>query len=123
MASLPSRSWINEHLAYTHGYGLCLGPVNEFTSEGLPVLFIKNIPPVSTTSIKITRPEIYYGELQNDYCFVKTRAQEFDYPQGDHDVYSNYEGTGGIPVDGFWRRLLFAMAFGEKNILFSGGIQ
>ena len=123
VTSLPSRSWMNEHLLYTHGYGLCLGPVNEFTSEGLPVLFVKNIPPVSTTSIKITRPEIYYGELQNDYCFVKTRAQEFDYPQGDHDVYSNYEGTGGLPVDGFWRRLLFALAFGEKNILFSGDIQ
>jgi len=122
-ASLPGRSWINEHLAYTHGYGLCLGPVNEFTSEGLPVLFIKNIPPVSTTSIKITRPEIYYGELQNDYCFVKTRAQEFDYPQGDQNVYTNYQGAGGIPVENFWRRLLFAVAFGEKNILFSGDIQ
>jgi len=122
-ASLPGRSWINEHLAYTHGFGLCLGPVNEFTSEGLPVLFIKNIPPVSTTSIRITRPEIYYGELQNDYCFVKTRAQEFDYPQGDQNVYTNYQGEGGIPVENFWRRLLFTLAFGEKNILFSGDIQ
>jgi hypothetical protein len=123
VASLPGRSWINEHLAYTHGYGLCLGPVNEFTSEGLPVLFIKNIPPASTTSIRITRPEIYYGELQNDYCFVKTRAQEFDYPQGDQNVYTNYQGAGGIPVDNFWRRLLFSLAFSEKNILFSGDIQ
>jgi hypothetical protein len=122
-ASLPGRSWINEHLAYTHGYGLCLGPVNEFTSEGLPVLFIKNIPPVSTTSIRITRPEIYFGELQNDYCFVKTRAQEFDYPQGDQNVYTNYQGAGGIPVENFWRRLLFTLEFGEKNILFSSDIQ
>jgi hypothetical protein len=122
-ASLPGRSWINEHLAYTHGFGFCLGPVNEFTSEGLPVLFIKNIPPVSTTSIRITRPEIYYGELQNDYCFVRTRAQEFDYPQGDQNVYTNYQGAGGIPVENFWRRLLFTLEFGEKNILFSGDIQ
>jgi hypothetical protein len=122
-ASLPGQSWINEHLAYTHGYGLCLGPVNEFTNEGLPVLFIKNIPPVSTMSIRITRPEIYYGELGNDYCFVKTRAQEFDYPQGDQNVYTNYQGAGGIPVENFWRRLLFALAFGEKNVLFSGDIQ
>ena len=122
-ASLPGRSWINEHLAYTHGYGLCLGPVNEFTSEGLPQLFIKNIPPVSSTSIRITRPEIYYGEISNDYCFVRTRAQEFDFPQGDQNVYTNYQGTGGIPVKNFWRRLLFAMQFGEKNILFSGDIQ
>src|SRR5208337_2783787 len=123
-ASLPGRSWINEHLAYTHGYGLCLGPVNEFTSEGLPVLFIKNIPPVSTMSIRITRPEIYYGELGNDYCFVRTRAQEFDYPQGDQNVYvTNYQGAGGIPVENFWRRLMFTLDFGEKNILFSSDIQ
>jgi hypothetical protein len=122
-ASLPGQSWINEHLAYTHGYGLCLGPVNEFTNEGLPVLFIKNIPPFSTRSIRITRPEIYYGELGNDYCFVRTRAQEFDYPQGDQNVYTNYQGAGGIRVENFWRRLLFALAFGEKNVLFSGDIQ
>ena len=122
-SSLPGRSWINEHLTYTHGYGLCLGPVNEFTTEGLPVLFIKNIPPASSTSIKITRPEIYYGEMQNDYCFVRTRAQEFDYPQGDQNVYTSYQGVGGIPVESFWRRLLFTLAFGEKNILFSGDIQ
>ncbi len=121
-ASLPSRSWINEHLTYTHGYGLCLGPVNEFSSEGLPELFIKNIPPVSTTSIRITRPEIYYGEVGGDYCFVKTHAQEFDYPSGAQDVYTSYEGRGGIPVQSFMRRLLFSLKFGEKNIVFSSDI-
>jgi uncharacterized membrane protein (UPF0182 family) len=122
-SNLPGRSWINEHLAYTHGYGLCLGPVNEFSREGLPELFIKNIPPASSTSVRVTRPEIYYGEVPNDYCFVKTRAQEFDYPQGDQNVYTNYQGHGGIPVRDFWRRLLFAVEFGEKNILFSSDIQ
>jgi uncharacterized protein len=122
-ASLPGRNWINEYLTYTHGYGLCLGPVNEFTSEGLPVLFIKDLPPASSVSLKVTRPEIYFGELGNDYCFVKTRAQEFDYPQGDKDVYTSYQGAGGIPVQNFWRRLLFALAFGEKNVLFSSDIQ
>jgi hypothetical protein len=121
--SLPGRNWINEYLTYTHGYGLCLGPVNEFTSEGLPVLFIKDLPPVSSVSLKVTRPEIYFGELGSDYCFVKTRAQEFDYPQGDKDVYTNYQGDGGIPVQNIWRRLLFSLAFGEKNILFSSDIQ
>ena len=120
---LPGRNWINEYLTYTHGYGLCMGPVNEFTSEGLPVLFIKDLPPVSSVSLKVTRPEIYFGEMGSDYCFVKTRAQEFDYPQGDKDVYTNYQGSGGIPVQGFWRRLLFALNFGEKNILFSTDIQ
>ncbi|HLY60289.1 MAG TPA: UPF0182 family protein [Terriglobia bacterium] len=122
VASLPSRGWINEHLSYTHGYGLCLSPVNESTSEGLPEFFIKNLPPVSTTSLRITRPEIYYGEMANDYCFVKTHAKEFDYPSGSDDVYTTYQGSGGIPVDGFWRRLLFALKFGEKNILFSSDI-
>ncbi len=120
--SLPGRSWINEHLTYTHGYGLCLGPVNEFTSEGLPELFLKDIPPASRFSLAVSRPEIYYGELGNDYCFVKTGAQEFDYPRGDQNVYTNYQGTGGIPVNNFWRRLLFTLAFGEKNILFSSDI-
>ena len=122
-ASLPGRNWINEYLTYTHGYGLCLGPVNEFTSEGLPVLFIKDLPPVSNVSLQVTRPEIYFGEQGSDYCFVKTHAQEFDYPQGDKDVYTSYQGAGGIPVESFWRRLLFALAFGEKNILFSSDIQ
>lgn len=121
-ANLPGRNWINEHLIYTHGYGLCMSPVNEYTPDGLPVLFIKDIPPVSTVPIKITRPEIYYGEMPNDYCFVKTGQQEFDYPAGDHDVYTTYSGAGGIPVGGFWRRVLFALKFGEKNILFSTDI-
>jgi uncharacterized protein len=120
--SLPSRGWINEHLSYTHGYGLCLSPVNESTSEGLPVFFIQNLPPASTTPLVIKRPEIYYGEMTNQYCFVKTQAKEFDYPSGSQDVYTNYAGVGGIPVGGFWKRLLFAMKFGEKNILFSSDI-
>ncbi len=121
-ASLPERTWINEHLIYTHGYGLCLSPVNEFTSDGLPIFFIENIPPISTIPIRIMRPEIYYGELPNNYCFVRTRQQEFNYPSGESDVYSTYEGTGGIPVRNLWRRLLFALRFGEKNILFSSDI-
>jgi uncharacterized protein len=121
-ASLPSRNWINEHLTYTHGYGLCLGPVNESTPDGLPEFFIKNIPPASTTSISVTRPEIYYGESTNDYCFVNTHLKEFDYPAGDQNVYTRYAGAGGIAVEGFWRRLLFALNFSEKNILFSSDI-
>ncbi len=121
--SLPSRTWINEHLTYTHGYGLCLGPVNEVTREGLPDLFIRDIPPVSTTSIRIQRPEIYYGELPNDYCFVRTRAQEFDYPAGDKNVSTTYQGDGGIAINGWWRRLLFALRFGEPKILLSTDIQ
>jgi uncharacterized membrane protein (UPF0182 family) len=122
--SLPSQSWINQHLTYTHGYGLCVGPVNESSPDGLPVLFVKNLPPASSVpSLQVTRPELYYGEMSNNYCFVKTRSQEFDYPRGDQNVYTSYAGPGGIPVLNFWRRLLFAMKFGQKNILFSSDIQ
>ncbi len=119
----PSRGWINEHIAYTHGYGLCLGPVNESTTDGLPVLFIKDIPPASTSSTRITRPEIYFGEVANDYSIVRTSQQEFDYAKGGQDVYTSYQGTGGIPVRSFWRKLLLAIKFGEINVLLSGNIQ
>ncbi len=121
-ASLPSRSWINEHLTFTHGYGAALGPVNEFTKEGLPELFVRDIPPVSTTSIRIQRPEIYFGEVPNEYCLVKTDAKELDYAAGDENVYTVYQGDGGIPISGFLRRLLFALRFGEWKILLSSDI-
>jgi len=121
--SLPDPNWVNQHLIYTHGYGLCLGPVNESTTDGLPVLFIKDIPPVSSIGLKVTRPEIYYGQLSNDYVFVRTGTREFDYPSGEQNVYAPYQGAGGIPVGGFWRRLLFAARFGNINIFLSGYIQ
>jgi uncharacterized membrane protein (UPF0182 family) len=119
---LPSRIWINEHLTYTHGYGVVFGPVNQVTREGLPEFFIKDIPPASTTSIKITRPEIYYGELANDYVFTKTKARELDYPSGDQNIYTNYEGSGGVPVGSFWRKVLFSAHHATLRILLSDDI-
>ncbi len=119
---LPSRSWINEHLIYTHGYGLTLGVVNEVTEEGLPKLLIKDIPPVSECDIKVTRPEIYFGELANEYVLVDTKAKEFDYPAGESNVYTNYEGKTGVRVGGLFRRLLFSLRFGSSKILLSGDI-
>jgi uncharacterized membrane protein (UPF0182 family) len=121
-SSLPAPNWVNTHLIYTHGYGLCMGPVNESSPDGLPVLFIENIPPTSDIAIKITRPQIYYGELSNNYCIVKTHAREFDYPSGADNIYTTYAGSGGIPIHGFWRRVLFALRFREMNILLSGYI-
>ncbi len=121
-ASLPTRTFINEHLTFTHGMGLTVAPVNQVTSEGLPVLFIKDLPPVSTVSLKVTRPQIYYGESQYDYAFVGTKEQEFDHPVGDQNVYANHTGAGGVPVGNVWRRLLFAIRFGTSKILFSGDI-
>jgi uncharacterized membrane protein (UPF0182 family) len=119
---LPSRSWINEHLNYTHGYGLCLGPVNQISKEGLPEFLVKDIPPVATTSIQVKTPQIYYGEKTDSYCFVKTLEKEFDYPSGDENVYTEYGGSGGIPVRGFWRKLLFSFRFKEPKIILSTAI-
>jgi uncharacterized membrane protein (UPF0182 family) len=118
--SLPSRTWINERLTFTHGYGLTLGPVNEVTpGEGLPVLFIRDLPPVSTADLKVTQPAIYYGELPNDHVFVKTRTEEFDYPRGDDNVFTTYAGDGGIPLSNVFRRLMFAIRFRSTDVFFS----
>lgn len=115
--NLPGgRSWINDHMVYTHGYGVVLGPVNRISPEGLPEFWIKDIPPVSTGSIVVTRPEIYYGEIGNDYVLVKTKRPELDYPSGADNVYTNYQGKGGVPVGSLLRRLLFALRFGTVNI-------
>jgi uncharacterized protein len=117
--TLPSRTWINEHLTFTHGYGLTLGPVNEVTSEGLPVLFIRDLPLVSTVDLKVTQPAIYYGELQNTHVFVKTKTEEFDYPRGEDNVFATYSGTGGVPLSNVFRRLMFAIKFRSTDTFFS----
>jgi uncharacterized membrane protein (UPF0182 family) len=119
-ANLPSRTWINERLTFTHGYGLALGPVNEVTQpEGLPVLFVRDLPPVSTGDLKITEPAIYYGELSSDHVFVKTKTEEFDYPRGEDNVMATYEGEGGVPLSSLWRRLMFAIRFRSTDTFFS----
>ena len=120
--NLPSRIWINEHLTYTHGFGVVMGPVNRITPEGLPDFWIKDIPPASTGPIKVARPEVYYGEIGNEYVFVKTRAQELDYPAGDKNIYSNYAGEGGVPIQSFLRKILFALRFGDVKIVLSNDI-
>ncbi len=117
--SLPSRSWINERLTFTHGYGLTLGPVNEVTREGLPVLFVRDLPVVSSVDLRITQPAIYYGELSNDHVFVKTKTQEFDYPRGDDNVFTTYAGDGGVALSNILRRLMFAIRFRSTDTFFS----
>ncbi len=117
--SLPSRTWINERLTFTHGYGLTLGPVNEVTREGLPVLFIRDLPPVSTADLAVKQPAIYYGELPNDHVFVKTRTEEFDYPRGEDNVFTTYSGDGGVPLSNLFRRLMFAIRFRSTDVFFS----
>jgi uncharacterized membrane protein (UPF0182 family) len=109
-----SRNWINEKLIYTHGYGVTMNGVNAFTPEGLPDLILANMPLQSSApDIKVTRPEIYFGELTNNDVYVKTRQQEFNYPQGEANIVTSYEGSGGIVLGGFVRRLLIALDRGD----------
>ncbi len=109
-----SRNWINERLIYTHGYGITMNPVNGFTPEGLPTLILSNMPVQSTvSSLQITRPEVYFGELSGNDVYVKTKQQEFNYPQGQTNNLTEYTGAGGIPLDGFVRRILIAMNEGD----------
>ncbi len=113
-----SRNWINEKLIYTHGYGLTMNPVNGFTPEGLPTLFLSNMPIQSTVpALTVTRPEIYFGELTDTDVYVKTRQKEFNYPQGDTNNLTSYEGTGGIGIGGFFRRILIAADRGDLTKL------
>ena len=121
-ASLPTRTFINERLTFTHGMGLTLGPVNEVTEEGLPVLFVKNLPPASTVSVAVRRPEIYFGELTDTWVFANTGQAEFDYPSGDENIFASYKGNGGVRVGGFLRRLVLSAYFRSLKVLLSSDI-
>ncbi len=123
VASLPQRTFINQHLTYTHGMGVTLAPVNQVTTEGLPVLFIKDLPPESSVDLHVTRPQIYYGELTDNFVFVNTNRQEFDYPAADENVFRPYTGQGGVHVGGFLRRALISARFGGMTAFLSGDIE
>ncbi len=121
-ASLPNRTWVNERLTFTHGYGLTLGPVNQVTSEGLPELFVRNLPPETIPELAITEPSIYFGELSNDYVIVKTKTREFHYPRGDDNVFTTYAGRGGVSMGTLWRKAAFAVRFGAYQMVLSDDI-
>jgi uncharacterized protein len=106
-----SQTWVNKHLTYTHGNGFVLSPVNEAGGDGLPLLWVRDVPPHTDTDLKITRPEIYYGEVGNDYVIVKTTSAEFD--------NSTYSGNGGVPINNWFRQLAFSFRFQTGKILFS----
>jgi uncharacterized protein len=120
ISQLPAAraSWINPAFIYTHGYGLVLAEVSKITPDGLPLLLIDNAPPVvKTKSLSLTRPEVYYGEVTHEPVFVNTAQPEFNYPSGDDNVRSKYEGKGGFPIDSFAMRVAAAINEGEPNIL------
>ena len=117
-----SDTWLNKHLKYTHGYGVAMSRVDKVTSSGQPDVLVGNIPPVSAVDeIEITRPEIYFGELANEYVIVGTKEQEFDYPNGDTNSYTMYEGNAGIKMN-FFNRLVFAVREGSLKLLVSSNI-
>ncbi len=123
---LPSQSntWVNRHMQYTHGYGMVMSPVTETNSQGEPILVVKDLPPVSENEdLEVENPAIYYGENSSGYYIVNSGVEELHYPEGDDNVYVNYEGTGGIPFNNIFRKLLFAWELGDMNILLSDYIR
>ncbi len=119
---LPSEAqrWVNKYLQFTHGYGVAMSPVTEVQAGGRPEFFIRDLPP--TGEIPLERPEIYYGLKSLEYAIVNSRMQEFNFPGPDGPVYTHYQGTGGVPLDSLFRRLMYAWEFKDLNILISGEI-
>lgn len=113
-----AKTWINKHLKYTHGYGIVMSPVNEVTEEGQPKLLFKNIPPTSETSLTITRPEIYFGEMPRDYVIINTKEDEFDYPSGSDNQTTRYDGKAGLSLNGI-NRLLYAIRENSMKLFVS----
>ncbi len=114
-----AQTWVNKRLKYTHGYGLVMSPVNQVTTDGLPQLYLKNIPPIATVDLGISQPAIYYGEETNHYIFTNTTTPEFDYPLGNTNAFTNYKGKGGVLLPSIWHRLTYAYELGSLQILIS----
>ena len=114
-----AQTWVNQHLIYTHGYGIVMNPVNEITADGMPNLIVKNIPPISSVPLKMKQMSIYYGQATNQFVLVNTKAKEFDYPKGEKNVYTHYKGNGGVQITSLFKRLVYAWKFSDINILFT----
>ncbi len=114
-----AQTWVNRHVLFTHGNGAVMSPVTQKSGEGLPLLYLRDIPPVAHGGPEIREPRIYYGEETNDYVIVKGTVPEFDYPKGKDNAYASYDGSGGIPLSGTLRRLIFAHHFSDVNLLLS----
>ena len=115
---LAGDRWINTHLMYTHGYGIVMAEANRITPDGLPVLFIKDAPPVvSAKSLRLTQPEIYYSEIAHEPVYINSAQQEFNYPAGSESKYTNYAGSGGFPISSLLTRLAASVRYGDLNVL------
>lgn len=122
---LPEQAdtWVNRYLQYTHGYGMVMSPVAQIGAQGDPRMIIKDLPPVSELDLNVNRAAIYYGDHDPSYKIVNTDIRELDYPSGDENVYTNYDGEGGVAIDGFFSKLLFAWEFGDINLLLTDYIR
>ncbi|MFZ1949027.1 MAG: UPF0182 family protein, partial [Pseudolabrys sp.] len=117
-----AQTWVNSHVLFTHGNGAVMSPVTRKSAEGLPLFYLRDIPPVATGGPVIREPRIYYGEETGSYVIVKGSTPEFDYPKGKDNIYATYDGTGGVPIGGFLRKNLFAWHFSDINLLLSSYI-
>ena len=122
LLSANAQTWVNLHLLFTHGSGVVMSPVTQKSAEGLPVFYLKDIPPVSSGGLSITEPRIYFGENTSAHVIIQGSTPEFDYPKGKDNVYATYDGADGVPVGGVFWRTLFAWYFGDVNILLSSYI-
>jgi uncharacterized membrane protein (UPF0182 family) len=120
--NVQARTWVNQYLKYTHGYGITVSTVNSVTPQGQPEILVRNIPPTTETDFNIQRPEIYFGEKTNNYIIVNTDEMEFDYPSGADNVETTYEGKAGINLS-FFKRLLFSIREGSYRMLISKNIE
>ncbi len=117
-----AQTWINQALKYTHGYGVTVSPVNRVTSEGLPEFYIKDIPPVSLTDLELENASIYYGEKTDNYVIANNKSEEFHYPMGSKNIYTNYDGTGGVQLDNFFKKVIYTIKHGNIKFLLSDDI-
>ncbi|MBQ0079358.1 MAG: UPF0182 family protein [Eubacterium sp.] len=118
-----SDTWLNKHLKYTHGYGATLSRVDKITASGQPDMLVSNIPPESDSpEIAIKQPGIYFGEMTNNYALVNTSEDEFDYPDGNSNKYTQYEGNAGIKLN-LLNRFMFAVKERSLKLLVSGNIK
>ena len=117
-----AQTWVNLHILFTHGNGAVMSPVTQKSAEGLPLLYLRDIPPVADGGPEIREPRIYYGPEKSDYVIVKGTTPEFDYPKGTDNVYAAYDGSGGVPLWGMMRRVIFAQHFNDMNLVLSNYI-
>ncbi|HJZ16629.1 MAG TPA: UPF0182 family protein [Stellaceae bacterium] len=119
LLSANAQTWVNLHLLFTHGNGAVMSSVTQKSAEGLPIFYLKDIPPIATGGPPITEPRIYFGQGSPGYVIVKTSTPEFDYPKGKDNAYARYDGADGIPIGAIGWRALFAWHMEDLNILLS----